>query len=194
MSQNDISSLLTQHLRDSKLYEARTVFLNEAVTPNSASRVVSELFALDFEAKKPIYLFVNSPGGEVNSGFSIYDTISFINSDVYVVTTGLCASIATIINIAVPKNRRIGFPNSKYLIHQPLISGQVQGPASDIEITANQILKTREKINKMLAEACGQPLETVEEQTMRDYWMDAGEALDYGLIGKIVTSRKDIKL
>ena len=109
-----------------------------------------------------------------------------------VITAGLCASIATIINIAVPKENRLSMPNSQFLIHQPLIGGQVYGVASDLEITANEIIKTRAKVNKLLAEACGQPLEKIEEDSKRDYWMSAEEALKYGLIGRIISSKKEI--
>ena len=190
---NDPTAALLNQFREAKLLESRSLFLSEAVTSNTAKKFVTDLLTLDAQNQDPIYLYVNSPGGEVNSGFSIYDTIRFIGSPVTVITTGLCASIATIINIAVPKERRLSTPNSKFLIHQPLISGQVYGQASDIEITANQILKTREKLNKLLAEACGQKFEKLEEDTTRDYWMSAQESLDYGLIGRIVESKKEIK-
>ena len=128
----------------------------------------------------------------MNSGFSIYDTIRFINSEVVIITAGLCASIATIINIAVPKERRLTMPNSRFLIHQPLINGQVYGPASDIEITANEIVKTRAKVNECLAEACGQDLKRLEEDTQRDYWMSAEEAIDYGLVHRIVRHKSEL--
>ena len=183
---------LTNLLRENKLLESRSLFMSEAVTSNTAKKIVTDLLTLDSISSDPIYLYINSPGGEVNSGFAIYDTIRFINSPVTVVSAGLCASIATIINIAVPKERRCSLPNSKFLIHQPLISGQVYGQASDIEITATQILKTRERLNKLLAEACGQPFDKVQEDTTRDFWMSADESLEYGLIGKIVTNKSEI--
>ena len=176
-----------------RLLESRSIFLSEAVTAESAKKVVGDLLILDEQSEAPIYLYVNSPGGEVNSGFSIYDTIRFIKSEVTVITNGLCASIATIINIAVPKERRLSLPNSKFLIHQPLIGGHVQGSASDLEITATQISKTKAKINQLLAKECGQELSRVEKDTLRDYWMTAEESLDYGLIGGIVTHKKEIK-
>ena len=188
-----MKDLIEQH-RELKLYENRKIFLSEAVSSDTAKKIVADLLTLDNLSAEPITLFLNSPGGEVNSGFAIYDTIRFIKSPVVVVSTGLCASIATVINIAVPKNRRYSMPNAKFLIHQPLISGQIFGPASDIEITAKQILKTREKINKMLAESCGQSVDKVEEDTTRDHWMDAGEALEYGLVGKIITQAEEVKI
>jgi len=189
---DDELATLFDQFRDNKLLKSRTLFLSEAVTASTARKLVSDLLILDAEAHTPITLFINSPGGEVNSGFAIFDTIRFLHSEVRVINAGLCASIATIINIATKKELRFSLPNSKFLIHQPLIGGHVQGSASDIEITATQILKTREKINKLLALECGQPLEKVEEDTTRDYWMDAAEALEYGLITKIITHRRDI--
>jgi ATP-dependent Clp protease protease subunit len=171
---------------EQKLLESRSIFLTEAVTAKSAKKIVTNLLFLDQQSKDPIKLFINSPGGEVNSGFSIYDTIRFIESDVTIITCGLCASIATIINIAVEPKKRLALPNSKFLIHQPLISGLVRGQASDLEITATQIENTRQKINQLLAQKCDQPLEKVTEDTKRDYWMSAQESLDYGLIGRII--------
>lgn len=183
---------IAAHTSEMKLLEKRTIFLFEAVNANVAKRVVNHLLALDTESDKPIYLYINSPGGEVNSGFAIYDGMRFVKSEVRVVNTGLCASIATIINLAVPKDRRFGLPNSRYMIHQPLIGGHIQGQASDLEITAKEIIKTRKKLNELIAEECGQPLEKVEEDTLRDYWMTAEEARDYGLIGRVVKKVTEI--
>lgn len=188
----DMSDFM-QQFADSRLLQNREMFISEPITPTSAKKFISQLLSLEAEkAGERINLFVNSPGGDVNSGFAIFDTIRFIESPVNIITTGLCASIATIINIATPKERRLSMPNSRFLIHQPLIPGQVYGQASDIEITAREILKTRERINKLLAEETGSPLEKVEKDTVRDYWMNAGEALEYGLINKIIDSKKDL--
>ncbi|TWW12325.1 ATP-dependent Clp protease proteolytic subunit S14 [Planctomyces bekefii] len=177
-----------------KLLQRRRVFISEAITAKSAKRYISDLLALDAEKPgEPITLYLNSPGGEVNSGFAIYDTIRFIQSPVTIVNTGLCASIATVINVAAKKDRRVTMPNAKFLIHQPLIPGQVYGQASDLEITAREILKTREKINKILAKETGTPLEKVEKDTVRDYWMNAQEAVEYGLVSKIVETYKDLE-
>jgi ATP-dependent Clp protease, protease subunit len=184
---------LADQFAEVKLLERRKIFISEAVTSRSAKRFISELLALDAERPgEPIQLYLNSPGGEVNSGFAIYDTIRFISSPVTIINTGLCASIATVINVAVKKERRISMPNARFLIHQPLIPGQVYGQASDLEITAKEILKTREKINKLLAKETGTPLEKVEKDTVRDYWMNAQEALEYGLIGRIAETHKDL--
>lgn len=179
----DFASLLG----DSRLLKNRTIFISEGIDSSVAKRVVGDLLTLAAEdAKAPIIIYQNSPGGEVNSGFAIYDTIRFIKPEVVIVNTGLCASIATIINIAAEKKNRLSMPNTRFLIHQPLIGGTIKGPATDLEIHAQEILKTREKINKYLAEECGQPIERVSKDTMRDYWMNAGEALEYGLISRII--------
>lgn len=177
---------------DQKLLEHRTLFISEGVNAAVAKRTIAALLTMDAMGQTPIKLFVNSPGGEVNSGFAIYDTIRFIKSEVKIINTGLCASIATIINIAAKKENRFGMPNTRFLIHQPLIMGQVYGQASDLEITAKEILKTREKINEMLAKECGQDLKKVEDDTSRDYWMNSEEALKYGLISKIVKTANDL--
>ena len=185
---------LFEQFTEVKLLKRRKIFISEAITAKSAKKYISDLLALEADKPgEPIHLYINSPGGEVNSGFAIYDTIRFIESPVTVITTGLCASIATVINIAAEKKRRLSMPNSRFLIHQPLIGGQVYGQASDLEITARQIMGLREKINKLLAEETGQTLERVEKDTKRDYWMTAGEAVEYGLITKVVERASEIE-
>jgi ATP-dependent Clp protease protease subunit len=188
----DLGKEFSGQWKDGRLLEARSILISEAVTSDTAERIVRDLIILDEVNHDPIKIYVNSPGGEVNSGFAIFDTIRYIRSEVIVINTGLCASIATIINIAAKKENRYSMPHAMFLIHQPLISGQVIGPASDLEITANQILSTRARINKLLAKECGQPLAQVEEDTSRDYWMTAEEALKYGLISKVISSKKEI--
>lgn len=194
ISNNVLAELgLVDTFTEAKLLQRRQIFISEAITSKSAKRFISELLTLEAEKPgAPITLYLNSPGGEVNSGFAIFDTIRFITSPVTIVNTGLCASIATVINVAAKKNRRFSMPNAKFLIHQPLIPGQVYGQASDLEITAREILKTREKINRLLASETGTPLEKVEKDTVRDYWMTATEAVEYGLITKVVESAKDL--
>ena len=179
-------------ITEMKLLENRTLFISEGIDSKVAKRVISSLLALDFESDKPINVYLNSPGGEVNSGFAIYDTLKAIKSPVRICTAGLCASIATIINLGAPKEHRYGLPNSRYLIHQPLIGGHIQGQASDLEITAREIIKTRKKLNQLLAQECGQPFERLEEDTARDYWMNAEEAKEYGLISKIIENFSEI--
>ena len=185
---------MAQHLTELRLLEKRTIFVSEGINSTVAKRVINQLLSLEYDKPNtPINLYLNSPGGEVNSGFAIYDTIRFLSSDVRIINTGLCASIGTIINIAAKKQHRFTMPNCKFLIHQPLIMGQIYGQASDIEIHAREILKTRQKINELLAAACGQPLPKVEKDTTRDYWMNAAEALEYGLVTKIIENISDLR-
>lgn len=189
----ELSDLVMQ-TGEYQLLENRIIFVSEGINAAVAKRVVSNLLAM--EAAKPgapITMYLNSPGGEVNSGFSIFDTIRFISSPVSIVASGLCASIATVIFVAAEKNRRFSMPNTKFLIHQPLIPGQIYGQASDIEITAKEILKTRQKINELLSKECKQPLEKVAKDTTRDYWMSSSEALEYGLVTKIIENIKELK-
>jgi ATP-dependent Clp protease protease subunit len=180
-------------LDDSRLLENRTIIISEGIDSDVAKRVIGALLSLEARGPEPITIYQNSPGGEVNSGFAIFDVIRFLKSPVRIVNTGLCASIATVINCAVKREFRYSTPNCKFLIHQPLISGTVRGQASDLEITAKEILKTREKINELLSEECKQSLERVEKDTTRDYWMDAKEALEYGLITKIIDNVSQLR-
>ncbi len=173
-----------------RLIKTRTIELFGAVNNKLAQKVISALLFLEAEdADKPITLVQNSPGGSVTDGFAIYDTMRFIKPDVKVLCVGLTASIATITLLGAKKEHRLSLPHTEFLIHQPLIPGNVVGQASDLEITAREILKTRARINAMLAKETGQPLEVVEKHTNRDYWMSAPEAHEYGLIGGIVETR-----
>ncbi len=176
-----------------KLFRSRQLQLSGPVDDKLSSRIVAQLLALEAEdAKAPITIFLNSPGGSVSAGFAIYDTMRFIEPAVRVVCTGLTASIATVILLGAAKEDRLAMPNTRLLIHQPMIPGTVFGPASDLEITANELIKTRGKVNRMLAKETGQPLERVEGDTQRDYWMTSAEAVEYGLISRVVESRADI--
>ena len=173
---------------EKQLFDDRTLFVSEAINARVAKKVINTLLAMETkDPGKDITFYINSPGGEVNSGFAIFDVMRFISSNVKVVSAGLCASIATVINVGADKGNRYSLPNSKFLIHQPLIHGHVQGQASDLEITAKEIMKTREKINQLLAKECGQTIDKVAEDTNRDYWMSADEALKYGLIDKVIS-------
>jgi len=176
-----------------KLLESRTILLSSDVSPASARRIIEELIILEAaDAEKPITLLVNSPGGEVHSGFAIYDVIRFIRPQVRIVCTGLVASIATIILLAARKEDRLALPHARLLIHQPLFQGEVFGPASDLEITANEILKTKERINRLIADETGRPFESVVRDTERDHWLSAPEAVAYGLVARVVTTRDEI--
>ncbi len=175
------------------LKKTRTIELFGPVNGQLARRVISQLLFLESEdPTKPITILQNSPGGSVTDGFAIYDTMRFVKPEIRIVCLGLTASIATITLLGAKKENRISLPHTEFLIHQPLIPGSVYGVASDLEITAKQILKTRELINHMLARETGQPLDIVSRHTERDYWMTAEEALEYGLISRIVQSRDEI--
>lgn len=177
----------------SRLLKSRTVLLSSDVSPGSARRVIEQLLVLEADdAGAPITLVLNSPGGEVHSGFAIFDVIRFLRAPVRVVCAGLTASIATVILLAVPKDRRIALPHARLLIHQPLFHGAVYGPASDLEITANEILKTKDLINRLIADETGRAFEQVTRDTERDFWLSATEALDYGLVGRVVTTRDEL--
>jgi len=176
-----------------RLLKSRTVVISSGVDDKTASRVIHELLALEADdAEKPITIFMNTPGGSITSGFAIYDMIRFVRPRVRIVCAGLTASMGTILLLAVDKADRLALPNAEFLIHQPLIAGNVYGPTSDLEITANEILKTRAKLNRLLSEQTGQALERIERDSQRDYWMTAQEAQSYGLIAKVVTQRAEL--
>lgn len=176
-----------------RLLKSRTIVICSSVDDKMAARVVNELLVLEADdSEKPITVYMNTPGGSITSGFAIYDMIRFVRPQIKIVCAGLTASMGTIILLAADKADRIALPNAQFLIHQPLISGNVYGPASDLEITANEILKTRAKLNKLLADETGQPLARIERDSQRDYWMSAPEALDYGLVSKVAARRADL--
>lgn len=178
---------------EQSLFENRIIQVSGAVDSDMADNVVKRLLAMESaNPDAPVYLFINSPGGEITSGFSIYDTAKFIKPDIYTVVTGLAASMGSLIALCAEKKNRLAFPNSRFLIHQPLISGLLRGTAADIEIHAKDIVQIKEKINRLYAEECGKTYEEVKAATDRDKWLDAEEALKFGLINKIVTKRSDI--
>jgi ATP-dependent Clp protease protease subunit len=175
-----------------RLLASRTIVLSGQVDAELAQKVIQQLVLLDHEdPQSRIILLINSPGGEVFSGFAIYDTIRFISSPVATVVTGLAASMGSIIALAAEKGNRYALPNAKFLIHQPLMTGY-QGRASDLEIQATEILKDRERIIHLYAENTGRPPEEVEQDIDRDKWMTAQQALDYGLIEHIITKRREL--
>jgi len=176
-----------------RLLKSRALSIHGAINDKHAKRVINHALLLEQDdPEADITVFLNSPGGSVTDGFAIFDTLRFIQPKIKIVCAGLCASIATIILLAAEKEDRLSLPHCRFLIHQPLIMGQVVGPASDLEITANEIIKTRSMINKMLARETGQPLERIERDVQRDYWMNAAEAEDYGLIHKIIAKRSEL--
>jgi len=176
---------------EERLLRSRTLTLFEPITPRSSKRLVTGLLVLEAERpKEPITVLVNSPGGSVDDGFAIYDTMRFVRSPVRVLCVGLAASAANIVLLGAPKGSRFALPNTRILIHQP--STGASGAASDIAITAREILKTRARLNRLLAEETGQKLEKIEEDTNRDFWLSSEEARKYGLIDRVVESRSQI--
>jgi ATP-dependent Clp protease protease subunit len=173
-----------------KMLKTRTILLSGQINKKLAERTIRQLLLMEDMGTEPIRIFIDSPGGDADAGYAIFDMIRFVKPDVWTVGMGLVASAAAIIQLASPKERRVGLPNSHYLIHQPL-SG-IRGVATDIEIHANELEKLREKINKLIADETGNPCSQVEKDTDRDYWMDAGEAVNYGLISRIVKNRDEI--
>ncbi len=181
----------TKPFLEKKLLEARTIIASGAVTPEMASDIQTKLLILEKEnPKAPITVFINSPGGNADSGFAIYDIIRFVEPPVNTVVNGVCASAAVLIFLATEKERRFSLPQSRFLIHQPATGRQ--GDATDLAITAKEILKMRERYNRIVAEATSQSPEKVLADVNRDFWLNAEEALEYGLVGKIVTKREEI--
>ncbi len=172
----------------SRLLKDRIVFLGEEVNETTASLTVAQLLFLESEdPSKDIHLYINSPGGSVTAGMAIYDTMQYIKCDVSTICIGMAASMGAFLLAGGQKGKRFALPNSEIMIHQPL--GGAKGQATEIEIAAKNILKTREKLNRMLAENTGKPYEQVCLDTERDHWLDANEALDYGLIDEIITKK-----
>ena len=172
----------------SRLLNDRIIFLGEEINSVSANLVVAQLLHLESQdAEKDISLYINSPGGEVYSGLAILDTMNFIKPQVSTTCVGMAASMAAVLLSAGAKGKRFCLPHSKVMIHQP--SGGAQGQQTEIEIVAEEIKKTRRELNQILSDASGQPIEKVQADTERDNYLTAAEALDYGLIDRIVTSR-----
>jgi ATP-dependent Clp protease protease subunit len=172
----------------SRLLKDRIIFLGEEVTDASASVVMAQLLFLEAEDPgKDINLYINSPGGSVTAGMAIYDTMNFIKCDVSTICIGMAASMGAFLLAGGTKGKRMALPNAEIMIHQP--SGGARGQATEIKIVAENILKTKKKLNQMLAENTGKPYEVIEADTERDYYMSAQEALDYGIIDTIVTKR-----
>ena len=175
-----------------KLMKSRTIVIADEITKQLAQRVLAQLLILEQESpKEDIKIFINSPGGDADAGFAIYDMMRFIKPKVKAICAGVAASAAVIILIGAKKENRFSLENSRILIHQP--STGVHGTASDIQIEASEILKCREKINKLIAVETGQKVEKVENDTKRNYWMSAEEGIKYGLLNKIVKTLDDIK-
>lgn len=176
----------------SRLLKDRIIMLSGPVTDDLANSIISQLLFLDAQdSEKDIYLYINSPGGSVTAGLAIYDTMNFVKADVQTIVMGMAASMGSFLLTAGTIGKRFALPNAEIMIHQPL--GGAQGQATEIEIAARHILKTRERLNKILAERTGQPIEVIEKDTDRDNFMTAQEAKDYGLIDEIMVSSKNLK-
>jgi len=173
-----------------RMLKTRTILLSGEINKELAEKTIRQLLLLEDMSDDPIRIFIDSPGGDADAGYAIFDMIRFVKPQVWTIGMGLVASAAAIIQLASPKLQRVGLPNSHYLIHQPL-SG-IRGVATDIEIHANELEKLREKINLLIAEETGNPFVQVEKDTDRDYWMSAAEAVKYGLINKVITKRDEL--
>jgi len=172
----------------SRLLKERVIFMVGPVNDQSANLVVAQLLFLESESPdKDISLYINSPGGSVSAGMSIFDTMNFIKPDVSTLCIGMAASMGAFLLAAGAKGKRYSLPNSKIMIHQPL--GGTQGQATEIEIHAREILKTREQLNRILAEKTGQPLEKIQRDTERDYYLSADESKEYGLVDQVIAKR-----
>ncbi len=178
-----------------KFLKTRQILLSGEINEENAEKINKQLLLLEADSDKPIYIYIDSPGGSIDSGFGIYDMIRFINAPVYTIGTGLIASMGSIILLAAPKEKRFGLPNSHYLIHQPLIGGVARGVATDLEIQAVEIAKSKDKLVKLIANETGKSEDEVRADCDRDHWLTAEEAVSYGsngLISKIITKRSDL--
>lgn len=173
------------------ILNSRSIIISGEVNQELAEKISSQLLILQEMGDDPIKLFINSQGGNVDAGDTIHDMIKFIKPRVIVIGTGLVASAAVIIYLAANKEDRYSLPNARYMIHQP--SGGVNGSAADIEIDAREIVRLRERLNKIISEATGQPLEKVEKDTDRNYWMNSTEAIDYGIVYKVISSYNELE-
>ncbi|WP_071704851.1 ATP-dependent Clp endopeptidase proteolytic subunit ClpP [Murdochiella vaginalis] len=173
----------------SRLLEERIIFVTGPIETQMANLIVGQLLFLEHKApNKDIQLYINSPGGEVTAGLAIYDTMKYIKSDVSTICVGMAASMGAVLLASGTKGKRFALPNADIMIHQP--SGGAQGMASDIEITAKKIIETKKRLNKILADATGQSLKVIERDTDRDRWLNAEEAMKYGLVDQVITSMK----
>lgn len=173
-----------------KFLKTRQILLSGEICEELAEKIIRQILILEADSDKPIYLYIDSPGGDVYAGFAIFDTIRFINAPVYIVGMGLVASAAALILLSVPKEHRFGLPHSSYLIHQP--SSGMKGVATDIEIHAAELAKTRAKINEIISVQTGTSIDKVSKDTDRDYWLNAEESVQYGLISRVIEKRSDL--
>ncbi len=174
-----------------KFMKTRSLLLSGEINKEMADKFIKDLLVLENESQEPVKVFINSPGGDVDAGFAIYDMLRFVNCEVTIIGMGLVASAAALVLLAVPKERRVGLVNSSYLIHQPL--SQMRGNATDIEIHTIWLERLKERLNIIISQETGKSLEQVRKDTDRDHWLTAQEAAEYGLISKVIKERKEIK-
>lgn len=177
-------------LVENALFKSRTILLTGGIDFKQARMVCERMLALSAESDDPILLILSSPGGHVESGDMIHDMIKFVTAPVKVLGSGWVASAGALIYAAAQKENRYSLPNTRYLLHEP--RGGVGGQATDVEIQAREIIKMRERLNRIFAEATGKPIEQIKKDTDRDFWMSAQEAVDYGLVNKIIRNRREI--
>ena len=184
--------VIAQDLLAERLYKARAIIISGGIDQELSERVTTQLLAMASDAKDPITLYLNSQGGHVEAGDTIHDMIKFVDAPVSIVGTGWVASAGALIYVSVPRERRFCLPNTRFLLHQP--AGGMDGTASDIAIEAKEIIKMRERLNKIFAAATGQPFTRIEEDTNRNFWLDAQSAIEYGIAGKIIKSMSELKV
>jgi ATP-dependent Clp protease protease subunit len=175
---------------EEKAFKSRTVLIFGTIIDATAAEAARRLIALDAESSEPIDVIVSSPGGHLESGDTIHDLIRFVRAPVRMIGSGWVGSAATHVYLAAPRERRFCLPNTRFLIHQP--SGGMSGPASDIAIQAREILLARQRIAELIARECGKPVAVVLEDIARDHWLSAGEAIDYGLVSRIIKRREEL--
>ena len=173
-----------------RLLKTRTIFISGEINQELAEKVSTQLLLLQEMGEEPIKLFINSQGGHVEAGDTIHDMIKFVKPKVLVIGTGWVASAGITIYLGADKENRYSLPNTRYLIHQPM--GEFRGQSTDLSIEAEQIIKVRKRVNSIISEATGQPIERVEQDTDRNYWMNASEAVEYGVVNKIISSYDEL--
>lgn len=173
-----------------RLFKSRTVIITGEITQRLAATVTGQLLALAADSTAPINLFINSPGGHVESGDNIHDIVRFLTPKVRMIGTGWVASAGALIFVAVPKEDRYCLPNTRFLLHQP--AGGAGGSASDVAIEAREIIRMRDRLNRIFARQTGQPLERIEEDTHRNFWLTAEEAINYGIVGRVITKQDEL--
>jgi ATP-dependent Clp protease, protease subunit len=186
----DLPSALTDPIRE-RLFKSRSLIISGEINQQQASNVISQLIALQDASDDPITLYINSQGGHVESGDTIHDIIRFVKPRVRMVGTGWVASAGALIYVAVPKEDRFCLPQTRFLLHQP--AGGMGGTASDIDIEAREIIRMRQRLNQIFAEQTGQPIERIEQDTRRNFWLSAEEAIAYGLAGRVVRTIDEIE-